>query len=108
MQMNKVKTFIKTASERLTGRSARGEAEESFIDIGADHYGTQIPNAGLRLASGMNFNNLYFGPKGDTIIGVNKDGGRIIKIGWKKNERKLQDVPGEAALLKDLKLRGCI
>jgi 2-polyprenyl-3-methyl-5-hydroxy-6-metoxy-1,4-benzoquinol methylase len=108
IQMNKVKTFITTARERLTGRSPRVEAEDLFIDIGADHYGTQIPNASLRFDSGINFNDLYFGRKGDTIIGVNKDIGRIVKIGWKKNERKLLDVAGEAALLKDLKQKGCV
>jgi 2-polyprenyl-3-methyl-5-hydroxy-6-metoxy-1,4-benzoquinol methylase len=82
--------------------------QDLFIDIGTDHFGAQISNAGLRLDSGIHFNELYFGPKGDTIIGVNKDIGRIIKIGWKKNERKLLDVAGESAVLKDLKQRGCV
>jgi 2-polyprenyl-3-methyl-5-hydroxy-6-metoxy-1,4-benzoquinol methylase len=108
MQLKKFKTFIKTTREKLTGELPPGEVQDVFIDIGADHYGAQIPNASLRLAAGMNFNDLYFGHKGDTIIGVNKDIGRIIKIGWKKNERKLLDIPGEAAVLKDLKQRGCI
>jgi 2-polyprenyl-3-methyl-5-hydroxy-6-metoxy-1,4-benzoquinol methylase len=108
IQLKKFKTFIKTTREKLTGELPQGEAQDLFIDIGADHYGTQIPNAAFRLASGMNFNELYLGAKGDTIIGVNKDMGRIIKIGLKKNERKLLDVPGEAAVLKDLKQTGCI
>lgn len=108
MQLKKIKTFIKTTREKLTSELPGGEAKDLFIDIGTDHYGAQIPNAAFRLDSGINFNDLYFGPKGDTIIGVNRDIGRIIKIGLKKNERKLLDVPGEAALLKDLKQRGCV
>jgi 2-polyprenyl-3-methyl-5-hydroxy-6-metoxy-1,4-benzoquinol methylase len=108
MQLEKFKTFIKKTTEKLTGELSTREAQDVLIDIGADHYGMQIPNAGLRLASGINFNDLYLGPKGDTMIGVNKDIGRIAKIGLKKNERKLWDVPGEAAVLQDLKQRGCI
>jgi hypothetical protein len=107
IQLEKFKSFIKTTTEKLTGELFKGEMQDLFIDIGTDHFGAQIPNAGLHLDSGIHFNDLYFGPKGDIIIGVNKDIGRIIKIGLKKNERKLLDVAGESAVLKDLKQREC-
>jgi hypothetical protein len=101
-------TFIKTMVERVAGGFSKRGPEDIFIDIAGDLYGPQISASSFSLKSGITFDQLFLGPKEDTVIGIDQGRSRFIKIGLKKNPRKRWGVDQEAAILKDLKDRGCV
>jgi SAM-dependent methyltransferase len=81
--------------------------DATIIHIPKESLGEPIPCNGLRTPSNLEFPQLYWGPRGDSLIGLNLDSGQLIKIGLYKHPRKTLSIEGETQVLSSLNQQGC-
>ena len=79
----------------------------TIITIPQETLGESIPCDGLKTSSSLEFTQFFWGPRGDSLIGLNTNTRQLIKIGLYKHPRKSLAVDGEAQVLKGLNEQGC-
>lgn len=83
------------------------ETEITISNIPQETLGESIHCNGLRIPSGLEFTELFWGPRGDSLIGLNKITGYLIKIGLYQHPRKSLDIESEIQILRSLNQQGC-
>jgi len=83
------------------------QSKSNLIDLSSVDQMPNLANKPLSLPTGRVFFTMHFGPRQESIIGVNEITGQILKIELKLNPRKACDITGEAEIIKKLNEMGC-